>query len=97
MVGKACVLAVLDNEQSARPKERAFEDELREAGQLWERVGRVGKNEVEGLIRVLDDAQCVGMDGAPSGVGEGLLDLAKECEVVEVAFDGDHSARSSRE
>ena len=60
VVGKAVVLAVLEDEHAFGGEHTFVYYEVGQLGQSGERVGRVGEDDVEGVVTLLDVAEHVG-------------------------------------
>ena len=63
MGGEVVLLAVLEHEDAALLQQVAIQDEVGDVGELGQRVGRVGKDEVELLVARLQEAEHVAADG----------------------------------
>ena len=59
MCREVVVFAVLKDEDAALFQQCFLEDEVRDCGQLLQRIGRVGKDEVELLMTTLDEAEYI--------------------------------------
>ena len=75
MLGKTVVLAVLEDEHAALAEHTLVEYEVGELGQACECIGGVGKDEVKGVVTLLDVAEYVGAEGNPTLFAQLLLYL----------------------
>lgn len=90
MVGEVVVLAVFQNEYSFRLQKVFFENEVGQCGQLGQRIGRVGKNEVELLPAAFQKAEHVAPQGNACLCAQLLEAVGDEAVMVAVELDADH-------
>ena len=93
MGGEVVVFAVLEDKKTAGPEQPVTEQQVGNQRQLLQRVGRVGKDEVELLPARLDEAEGVGPQGQRLGVGhvQPVYAVADETVVVAVELYADHA------
>ena len=95
------VFAVLKDEDAALFQQCFLEDEVRDCGQLLQRIGRVGKDEVVLLPAGLDEAENIATDrnqGERFLISRQLLDtLLDKTVVVAVQFYADHLTATTAE
>lgn len=57
MLGEVVILAVLEDEETVGLQQSALDDEVGQRGEFFQRIGRVGKDEVELLMAGLDESE----------------------------------------
>ena len=96
VLGKAVVLAMLEDEHAALGKHSLVQDEVGQLGQTGECIGRIGEDEVEGVVALLDVAEYIGTQGYPVVFLELLLDLIYMSMVQRFALHGDDAPAATR-
>lgn len=96
VLSKAVVLAVLEDEHTIFGQHTSSKDEVGEFGKACEGIGRVGKDEVEGVVALLDVTEHIGSQGNPILLLELLLDLIYMGMVRRLALYGDDAPAATR-
>ena len=99
MLGEVVVLAVFQTEDAIGQQQLVLEDEVGQGGDLLQRIGWVGKDEVELLVARLEKAEHVATDA--KGIGIFLLafelvqTLLNEAVVVAIELHTDYLPAAS--
>ena len=88
---------MLEHEDAAGSQQVAVEDEFGKGGELFEGVGRVGKNQVELAVATLQETKHVAAHQYGIGVTDTLHALADERMVGTVEFHAHHLGTASRQ
>ena len=94
--GKAVVLAMLEDEHAALGKHSLAQDEVGQFGQTGEGIGRIGEDEVEGVVALFNVAEHIGTQGYPVVFLELLLYLIYMSVVQRLALHRDDAPAAAR-
>ena len=101
MGGKVVILAVLEDEDAVGLEQGLFKDEGGNLGQLFQGVGGIGEDEVEGRVAAFEKTEHVGSHAlhveAVAFALQFLYALLNETVVVAVHLDADHLLAASRQ
>ena len=97
MLLEIIVFAMLQHEDAVVLQQSLFEDKVRNRGNLLQRIGWVGKDEVELLVTTLKESEHVGTQGNASIVAQFLDALADKTVMVPVHLYADHLLTASRQ
>ena len=96
VAGEVVVFAMFEDEDTLGLEQAFLEDEIRNLGQLFQGIGRIGKDEVELLFARLDEAEHVATKGdADLGI-ELLQAIGDETVVVAIHLNADDMGAATR-
>ena len=95
--GKIVLLSMFKNKYPIRFEHVAIQDQRRYLGQLFKRIGRIGKDEIKLLSARFEETEHIATNHRHMVVAKLLQTLADESSMVAVGFYADHLTTSSGE
>ena len=97
MLLEVIIFAVFQHEDAVVFQQTLFEDEVRNRGNLLQRIGRVGKDKVELLMTALEETEHVGTQWNAGLLAQFLDALADKAVMIPVHLYADHLTAASRQ